>query len=212
MNGMLAHIRARQEPVAKTGRRVPLVVLIALLVCYQMMPQLPVSSLFMRALDQRFQPVAVDAIGSAAGIIALGGGGGTRVVEAGHLARRHPHLKVIVTGAGEPGDIWNMLGSGIDRNRVVIDTLAETTRDNAHYVRQILGYQATQRWLLVTSASHMPRAVGAFRKKSITVLPWPIPDQVTPWRTSADLARHEWLGLIWYRAIGATSDIFPSAT
>lgn len=207
---MRAAIRASQESLAKTGHRVPLVFLIVMMGCYQMMPQQSISSLFMGALDQRFQPAPVAAIETAAGMIALGGGGGTRVVEAGHLARQYPHLKILITGAGEPDEIWEWLGSEIDRSRVMIDTFAKTTRDNARYVREILGPQRDQRWLLVTSASHMPRAVGAFRKQSIVILPWPIPDQITPWRTSADLARHEWLGLIWYRVTGGTSDIFPS--
>ena len=205
------HAHVRWQSRRRVSQRGLLAILTLLLGSFQIMPQLSISELMMRALDQRFRPVNADAIGTAAGIIALGGAGGTRVVEAGHLARQHPQLKVIVTGAGEPDEVWAWLGGGIDRSRVVIDTLALTTRDNAHYVGQILAGNADQRWLLVTSASHMPRAVGAFRKHGIPVLPWPIPDQVTPWRTSADLARHEWLGLIWYRAIGATLEIFPAA-
>ena len=81
---------------------------------------------------------------------------------------------------------------------------------------------AGQRWLLVTSAFHMPRSIGAFRKAGFEVEAYPVDwrtsgtgDALLPFaRLSAGLARmdvavHEWIGLIGYWATGRSSELFP---
>jgi uncharacterized SAM-binding protein YcdF (DUF218 family) len=79
-----------------------------------------------------------------------------------------------------------------------------------------------ERWLLVTSAQHMPRAVGCFRAAGFDVEAYPV-----AWRTrprgrptfggalsgglnTLDLAAHEWIGLIAYRLTGRTSELLPA--
>ena len=65
-----------------------------------------------------------------------------------------------------------------------------------------------QRWLLITSAWHMPRAIGLFRKAGFNVEAWPVDYRTAgpgdAWRLFAspveglrrlDLVAKEWLGL-----------------
>jgi uncharacterized SAM-binding protein YcdF (DUF218 family) len=76
-------------------------------------------------------------------------------------------------------------------------------------------------WILVTSALHMPRSVGVFRKAGWNVIPWPV-NYLTgaePSWASEDvpIARlyfmtrtvHELVGLIYYRARGWSDNLFP---
>jgi len=76
-------------------------------------------------------------------------------------------------------------------------------------------------WVLLTSASHMPRAVGAFRAAGWAVLPWPVGyrsrDRVWGFETSLgtrlsvlDTAGHEWEGLLAYWLRGHSSALFPA--
>jgi uncharacterized SAM-binding protein YcdF (DUF218 family) len=82
--------------------------------------------------------------------------------------------------------------------------------------------QPGQRWLLVTSANHMPRAMGAFRKAGFTVEPWPVDyrtadkyDRYLMFEAPSEglrrleLAVHEWIGLIAYRLMGRSDELFP---
>ena len=76
--------------------------------------------------------------------------------------------------------------------------------------------------MLVTSAFHMPRSVGLFRKAGFAVEPYPV-----DWRVGGsddlmtlsnvaieglartDLAIREWMGLIAYRATGKIDELLP---
>lgn len=78
------------------------------------------------------------------------------------------------------------------------------------------------RWLLVTSASHMPRAMGSFRSVGFKIEPWPVdyrtrgvediyrffPTPSEGWRR-VDNAVREWAGLLMYRLTGRTNSLFP---
>ena len=92
--------------------------------------------------------------------------------------------------------------------------------------RQIASPKEGERWLLVTSAYHMPRAVGLFRKAGFAVEPYPV-----DWRVGSDaadilsfsnvavdglgrtdVALREWIGLVAYRVVGRTGELFPGPT
>src|SRR5262245_9501340 len=80
-----------------------------------------------------------------------------------------------------------------------------------------------ERWLLVTSAMHMPRAVGVFRKAGFDVDAYPVDYRTTSTRglwtllPSAlmggigimDRAVHEWSGLLFYWIAGGITVLFP---
>jgi uncharacterized SAM-binding protein YcdF (DUF218 family) len=158
-------------------------------------------------LEQRFQRAEILDAAGITGVIALGGGA-ERIREAGRLARRYPHLRVFVSEQ-RPAYVLKLLGRDIDPNRVDIETHSRNTHENAVFAKAALRPRPDERWLLVTSASHMPRAIGAFRQNSFPVEPWPVYDR---WESKPlyMVAEHEWLGLIAYRMLGRSSALFPA--
>ncbi len=146
---------------------------------------LPVSNLFLLPLEQRFaQPVIADGSRDWAGIIVLGGGedasvswargqlhlneAAERITEGGLLALRLPTTRLIFTGgAGQvlkPGlsggdqisAYWQ--ATGIARARILLENQSRNTHENALLTRDLVKPKPGERWLLVTSAYHMPRA------------------------------------------------------
>jgi len=87
----------------------------------------------------------------------------------------------------------------------------------------LLAPKEGERWLLVTSASHMPRSVGLFRKAGFAVEPYPVDWRVgrgsDVWNFTniaidglgrTDLAVREWMGLLSYRATGKIDELLPA--
>jgi uncharacterized SAM-binding protein YcdF (DUF218 family) len=80
-----------------------------------------------------------------------------------------------------------------------------------------------ERWLLVTSAFHMPRAMGAFRRAGFDVIAWPADYQTlgvqSEWLTlhegmieglkQVDIGVKEWIGLAAYRLTDKTDEFLP---
>jgi len=99
---------------------------------------------------------------------------------------------------------------------------ARNTQENAEFSKAIAAPKDGERWLLVTSAYHMPRSVGLFRKAGFAIEPYPV-----DWRmgvradlqnfrilageglANVDIGVREWIGLFAYRATGKTSELFP---
>ena len=51
---------------------------------------------------------------------------------------------------------------GVPRERVLLEDRARNTYENAVFSKQLMKPKPGERWLLVTSAVHMPRAIGCF--------------------------------------------------
>lgn len=147
------------------------------------------------------------------------------------LARQYPDARVILAGGivmPKPGAIpesWVMrdvlVAAGVDSKRIEMDIASRNTWENAQYARDLAHPLPGQIWLLVTSANHMPRSVGSFRQAGFPVLPYPV-DYLTPGEVKLgdnaelskelrrlDIAIHEWIGLLGYRALGWTNEWFP---
>lgn len=60
---------------------------------------------------------------------------------------------------------------GVPREAVVTETASTSTRENALFASEIVRARGWKRVLLVTSAAHMGRAVGAFRGAGLDVIP-----------------------------------------
>ena len=161
------------------------------------------------SLEQRFQRVAIGDAANFAGVIALGGHN-DRIREACRLAARFPHLRVFVSGAGEERDIRAMLGREFETCAFDLESRSHNTHTNAVFTRAALRPSPTDRWLLATSASHMPRAMGAFRKAGMAVEPWPTYERDGGSPLPVAAAKHEWLGLLAYWVRGRTSELFPA--
>ena len=68
---------------------------------------------------------------------------------------------------------------GVDSAAVILEDRSRNTHENALYVQRILSERGMQRVLLVTSASHMRRAVAAFQAQGVEVIPAPTDVRVT---------------------------------
>jgi uncharacterized SAM-binding protein YcdF (DUF218 family) len=210
----------------------------------------PAGNAFILPLEERFPPWDPSG-GPPNGIVVLGGSFDTvvapvrgeislneaaeRLTAAADLARRYPAARVIFSGgsgrlfydgASESDLALRLLESfGISRERMLFEGKSRDTDENARFTRELVNPRPGERWLLVTSAHHMPRAVGAFRHAGFSVEAYPV-----DWRTrgSSDLARpfrsvgdglrrsdtaaREWIGLLVYRLTGRTSELLPGPT
>jgi uncharacterized SAM-binding protein YcdF (DUF218 family) len=168
-----------------------------------------IGSLLVRPLEQRFQRADATDFERLSGIIVLIGGD-KRLAEAGRLARENPKLPIVISGAKGMSEVVAELGRGIDSSRVLVETLSNNTYENALYSAQMIKPKQSERWLLVTGASHMPRAIGSFRRAGLEVEPWPVYDLTDSGSPVINVALHEWLGLFAYWAFGRTSALLPS--
>lgn len=228
-------------------RRLATVLMAFALLAYLVCTFSPAGLLMMATLENRFAKGA--ALENVAGIVVLGGSFDTRVgrtrdeielndaadrtTAALALARRYPRAKVLFSGgvaAVLEDDIPEtrmaetfFREQGLDPDRLMLDARARDTYENAVYARELARPREGETWLLVTSAYHMPRAVGCFRKARFAVVPYPV-DYRTPagaavYRPSTSstanldkvhFAVREYLGLLAYYLSGRTDALFPS--
>ena len=205
----------------------------------------PIGPALMLTLEQRFPrpaelPERVDGIlvlgGSVNPVISLSAGvtafncSTTRLLDAVALARRHPEAKLALIGAGvfpvgyadARATLEFVVNQGIAPARVLLEGKSRTTRENAVYAKQLLRPALGERWVLITSAYHMPRAVGAFTAAGWEVIPFPVDFSIDPRKdlrpyfdlvgllNDSTLAGHEWVGLAGYRLMGWTRELFPA--
>ena len=207
----------------------------------------PLGTALLLPLENRFAPWD-PAHGPPDGIVVLGGAfenavsaargevalneAAERMTSAVYLARRFPAAKIVFSGGSDelvptaPSEAELALRLferlGVERSRVRIDDRSRNTIENAIFSKAVAAPKPGERWLLVTSAHHMPRAVGAFRRSGFQVDPYPV-----DWRTrgDADLLRpfgavsdglrrtdaatHEWIGLCVYWLTDRSSALFP---
>lgn len=184
----------------------------SLLACRQLpgVPSLTQSSLMRlkTPLETRFSASALGPTDQIAGVIALGGSP-ARVREAARIASLYPGSKLIVTGASER-DYAAAQTFGLQPNHIIREPYARNTFENALFSKRLANPRPGQRWILVTSAIHMPRAMGVFSALDFDVEPWPIFDGDGPGPSVAPVVQHEILGLVLYRVLGRTKELFPS--
>lgn len=207
---------------------------------------LPVGDWLLLPLENRFV-VPADPIERVDGIVVLGGAidgvvstarkrvafnaAGARLTDAVAIARRYPAARILLTGgdnhivaeADSEAGIMKafFVAEGIDPSRITLEPNSRTTHENAVFSRAVAQPQPGDTWLLVTSASHTPRAVGCFRAAGWTVRPYPVDFRTTgtfslvsELSLSSELARvnaaaKEWMGLLIYWILGRTDALFP---
>ena len=158
---------------------------------------------------------------------------GARMTDAVALARRFPQARLVFSGgsarlgehaateADAARQLW--LSLGVPPERMTFEDRSRNTYENAVFTRDLVQPKASEIWLLVTSAQHMPRAIGIFRKIGFAVVPWPGDyhtfGDARDWRPSRsagyalrlfDDAVREWIGLAAYYAAGRTDALFPA--
>jgi uncharacterized SAM-binding protein YcdF (DUF218 family) len=199
----------------------------------------PVGNWMLAPLEQRFPPWHEEH-GAPDGLIVLGGvishGSSTarpypgindaaeRITVVSKLARQFPKARLIYSGDGEANTAAELFETfGICRSRIEVERRSRNTIENAIFTKEIAQPKQGERWLVVTSAFHMPRAIGVFRQLGFPVEAYPVDwrtpapeDDLIPFASLAeglrqvDLAFHEWAGLIAYRVTGKTSALFPA--
>jgi uncharacterized SAM-binding protein YcdF (DUF218 family) len=207
----------------------------------------PFGSFLIGPLEARF-PELGDNIEAPVGIIVLGGSVDEELsAERGHvvfteaaqrltapiaLKRRFPNARLVFTGgsgrltgsgateAEAVRAFWRSVG--LDQGDVLYEDRSRNTIENAEFTKALVQPKPGQRWLLVTSASHMPRSIGIFRKAGFPVIAYPVDFHTTgdiwrprvPHSTSrgillTDLAAHEWIGLVINRLTGKSAELLP---
>jgi uncharacterized SAM-binding protein YcdF (DUF218 family) len=159
------------------------------------------------------------------GIILLGGTGMSGIVAVSELSKDYPKVRLIFSGfsatdwVNEWLTVFAQLGG--EPTRIYMDPRPQTTSEDALYAAALLKPTRSERWMLVTSAMHMPRAVGCFRVAGFQVEPHPVAFGTNRSHPFAgfvlgaealgdlDLATKEWIGLIVYRLMGKTDALFP---
>ncbi len=206
----------------------------------------PLGGLLAGPLEARFPPPP-DTMAPPDGVIVLGGAIDERLsayrnrpmlVDAAErltapiaLKRKYPNARLVFAGGsaalrGSPyaeADVvqrfWRDVG--LDQDDILYERRSRNTYENAVFARELLHPKPGERWLLVTSAMHMPRAVGAFREAGFDVIAYPVdyrtsgaawlefPGSPTKGLGVVDFAVHEWVGLVVYWLAGKSAALFP---
>lgn len=172
------------------------------------------------------------------GILVLGGGsdgvifasrgapigdyGLARLAAAAEVARLHPETRVVFSGGPDPVSHWDsearaagkiLASLGVPPQRITLEAASRNTWENFTNSQAIVKPKPSERWLLVTSAFHMPRAMKIAAKVNWPMLPWPS-DYMTATGTDfqfrqyhtnlerTDMAIHEGIGVLVYRLSG----------
>ena len=96
------------------------------------------------------------------GIIVLAGAGDAGIDAVSALSRDYPTARLTYSGFSATA-LKRFARLGGDPARVYVESRPRTTSEDALYSAALLKPKPGERWLLVTLASHMPRAVGCFR-------------------------------------------------
>jgi uncharacterized SAM-binding protein YcdF (DUF218 family) len=207
----------------------------------------PLGALLMSPLEERFPVPAAD-LPEPSGIIVLGGSisaprsqaSGKAVLGADadrltvgvELARRYPRARLVFTGGSDSlwqnqppealaaRQLWQALG--VPDSQMSFESRSRNTWENAVYTHELLDPKPGETWLLVTSAWHMPRSVGIFRRVGFSVVPYPVARHTLggaeDWWPQKnildrlfmlDLSIREWIGLSAYHFTGKTDELFP---
>jgi uncharacterized SAM-binding protein YcdF (DUF218 family) len=229
-------------------RRTAIVLLTPVVVFGLALLLLPMRDFVLEPLEDRFPPPALPV--HVDGIIVLGGSINSelsakrgrpvvtrsvdRLIAGADLARHYPDAKLVFTGGSsallETGpreaDYAKQIFTemGIPPERGIYERESRNTWENAVFSEKLVDPQPGEVWLLVTSAYHMPRSVGIFRKVGWAVVPYPVDYSVPPPAEreasysfmdeleGVNWGLREWIGLVSYYALGRTTALFPGPT
>jgi uncharacterized SAM-binding protein YcdF (DUF218 family) len=200
----------------------------------------PLPDALLRRLEAQHPAPAQPDLSQYVGVIVLGGSTESSYVWEGHeqpalnsaaerltaalpLLQRARQLVLLYTGGeGEllaegPSEAERArrfyAQQGLPPQRLLLEARSRNTHENAIFSTALPGVDRTRPWLLITSAWHMPRALGTFKKVGWNVTPWPTDYRTglaTPWHQYSlsqgaakwQLALHELMGLVAYRLSG----------
>jgi uncharacterized SAM-binding protein YcdF (DUF218 family) len=230
---------------ARAGRRL----VVASIVLIAIAGWSPLGNALILPLEERFPPWDATR-GAPHGIICLGGALDTvisperdevalneaaeRMTAIAELAQRYPQARIVFTGGSgrlvyggtttEAELAARLFASfGVARGRITLEDRSRDTLENARFTKELVSPKPGERWLLVTSAHHMPRSVGLFRASGFLVEAFPVDyrtrgaiDLLRPFSPLSDglrrtdTAMREWVGLVVYWLTGRTGELFPA--
>jgi uncharacterized SAM-binding protein YcdF (DUF218 family) len=215
--------------------------LLGLLVIFLIVGLFPVGEWLLYPLEKTYPPISsAEEMGGADGVVVLSGpvdamrsslwdqvilgSSAERLLAFMALARSYPSAKLIYTGG--TGSMFNQefkaadvakrlfVEQGLDLSRIVFERESRNTWENAVFSKAKAMPQAGERWVLITTAWHMPRSMGIFCKVGWDMVPYPVDYRTKPghlfrmdWNFSEHLvdfvtATKEWIGLFAYRTTG----------
>ncbi len=140
------------------------------------------------------------------------------------LARQFPNAKLIFSGGSgsmvhqqqKQADVARRLfkQQGLQVERIIFERESRNTWENAVNSKSLLVPDENEKWVLITTAWHMPRSLGSFCKVGWNVTPYPVDFRTRKGdllRLDWNFASHlktlktgikEWLGLFAYRYSG----------
>src|SRR4051812_25996313 len=180
---------------ARAGRRLAVITLVLLVIAGWS----PLGNALILPLEERF-PAWDASRGAPTGIICLGGALDTvvspargevalneaaeRMTVMAELARRFPNARIVFTGGSGRLVYHGSTGAelaarlfesfGIAKERIELEDKSRDTLENARFTKEMVKPKPGERWLLVTSAHHMPRSVGLFRSEGFPVEAYPV--------------------------------------
>lgn len=228
---------------ARLGRRLTVAGIVLLLIA----GVTPIGTALLLPLENRF-PRWDETRGAPDGIVVLGGvinphisrlrhevtfgSSVQRLLAAADLHRRYPKARVVFTG-GNPSLLFPGKGEsdlavsflehwGVPESDIGVDSAARDTMENAVNAKKLAAPKPGERWLLVTSALHMPRAMGLFRAAGFPIEAYPVdyqtggghdilgvPSSLLGGVGRLDVAVHEWEGLLIDWLTGRSASLFP---
>jgi uncharacterized SAM-binding protein YcdF (DUF218 family) len=206
----------------------------------------PLGRLMTIALEDRF-PAWDASRGAPTGFIVLGGsvsaeiaiargtaglaGSAERLTVVPLLAAKYPEAKFVFTGGnasifGGPAEADQVIplfeSFGVPHSRVTIESASRNTTENAEFTRKLLDPKPGERWVVVTSAFHMPRSIGSFRAAGFDVEAYPVDYRTTGSDGGdlfqnfgsgfgfVDISTRLYLVMLMYRLAGRSSELFPA--
>lgn len=219
----------------KTGKAIILLGIASLI----LFSYAPVADVALRSLEYRYPPlVDVLPFSDVAWVVVLGGGHHSdstlpvtsqlsessisRLAEGIRIHRLLPESRLLLSGGAvfDPVSEANVMAEvagtmGIEGNKIILEERSRDTKDQARFINEIV---RDKRFVLVTSASHMPRSMALFEKLNMNPIPAPT-DYLVKKRQKIgpglffpnveslrkmERVFHEYLGLGWARLRGQT--------
>lgn len=190
----------------------------------------PLENKFVTMLPARVDGIILltgdeDPITSEARGLPVGGHATQRYMYAARLLKQYPKAKLVIVGTTAPFSprlqyTTKAISSQflkdlkIPISHVIFETKSRNTKENAEFAKKLIKPKKNEKWLLLTSAFHLPRAVLCFEKvgwKTIPVAADYFTDGTPHFLSSFNLAhqmrliriaRHEYVGLVSYWLMG----------
>ena len=152
-----------------------------------------------------------------------------RLTESIQLIKKYSDSKIIFSGGS--GSIYNQKLTHskvanlffkrfeIRFDNIIYEDKSRNTYENILFSKKIANPKINENWLIVTSASHMPRALNIAEKLEWTFIPFAVDFKMSKkfsWKptinflgniTTFQIASHEWIGLLSYYWMGRSSKV-----